>query len=93
MESDEKSNVNYGTAVILCGVFGVLGIHHFYMRNYVHGMVDLGLFLLFVTLMIGGSDGLALLVLLVDGLHSLIVFYLLITEQARDGDGRLVKLN
>ncbi len=92
MDASDKSTANYGTAVILCGVFGVIGLHHFYLRNYLHGFVDLGLFVLFIVLLMEGRPGFAYMVLMVDALHTIIVFYRLITEQARDGDGRLVKL-
>jgi TM2 domain-containing membrane protein YozV len=42
----EKLPKSYGIAVSLCGVFGVLGIHHFYLEDYLHGFADLGLFVL-----------------------------------------------
>ncbi len=92
MDVSEKSPANYGTAVILCGIFGVIGIHHFYLRNYLHGIADLCLFLLFLVLLSQDRVGLAYMVLMIDALHTVIVFYRLITEQARDGSGRLVKL-
>ncbi|OED46309.1 NINE protein [Leisingera sp. S232] len=92
MIDEEKSSASYGTAVILCGLFGVIGVHHFYLRNYMHGMIDLGLFILFVVLLAGDQPLLGYLVLLVDIAHSIIVFYLLIAEKVRDGSGRLVKL-
>ncbi|CUH75947.1 hypothetical protein TRM7557_00636 [Tritonibacter multivorans] len=92
MSNSEVSTASYGTAVALCGVFGVLGLHHFYLRNFVHGFIDLGLAVLFFVLLFSGHIGLAYLALLVDGLHTIVMFYLLITEQARDGAGRLVKL-
>jgi hypothetical protein len=50
------------------------------------------MFLLFLFLMMDGREGLAYMVLLTDAVHTVFVFYLLITEQARDGSGRLVKL-
>jgi TM2 domain-containing membrane protein YozV len=92
MDVSDKSSANYGTAIILCGIFGVIGIHHFYLRNFLHGIIDLGMFLLFLFLMMDGREGLAYMVLLTDAVHTVFVFYLLITEQARDGSGRLVKL-
>ena len=92
MDTSDKSTASYGTAVILCGVFGVIGIHHFYLRNYLHGCVDLGLFVLFIVLLIAGYPGPAYMALLADALHTIVVFYRLITEQARDGDDRLVRL-
>lgn len=92
VNDEAKSPCNYGTAVILCGLFGVLGIHHFYIKNVIHGLIDLGLFILAVVLLLSHRPGLALLVLSIDGIHTIVVFYLLITHQQRDGDGLLVKL-
>lgn len=88
----EKSEKSYGTAVILCGIFGVMGVHHFYLGNIVHGLIDLGLFVLFILLVMSGLVALGYLVLAIDAIHTIIVFYLLITEQARDGHGRQVRL-
>ena len=42
---EEISDKSYAVAVTLCGIFGVFGIHHFYLRNYLHGLFDLALFL------------------------------------------------
>lgn len=89
----EKSPKSYGTAVTLCGLFGTLGIHHFYLEDWWHGFADLGLFVLMVTFFIQGYDGLALLVLLLDGLHTIVIFYYLIIEKWRDGHGRPVLLS
>lgn len=92
MHSDEISERSYGMAVILCGVFGVLGIHHFYLRNHIHGFIDFGMFAIAIVLFRDGQGELAAIVLLVDALHTVIVFYKLITEQEHDGDGRRVAL-
>ena len=46
----EKSTKSYGAAVSLCGVFGTVGIHHFYLGNWLHGLFDLGLFISFLGL-------------------------------------------
>lgn len=88
----EKSPKSYGIAVTLCGVFGVLGIHHFYLEDYAHGAADLGLFVLAVFLFSQGSLGLAAVAMLLDAVHSIIIFYYLIIEKWRDGQGRPVLL-
>lgn len=88
--SDDISPKSYGTAVALCLVFGIVGIHHFYMGNWLHGLIDLGLFLLAVVLFASGSSGAAMLVLIVDVVHTIYVTYLLIVGSARDGQGRLI---
>ena len=35
------SDRSYGVAVALCGIFGIVGIHHFYLGNHLHGLFDL----------------------------------------------------
>uniref|UniRef100_UPI004040323B hypothetical protein n=1 Tax=Thioclava sp. GXIMD4216 TaxID=3131929 RepID=UPI004040323B len=56
-----------------------------------HGLVDFALFVVTIALFLHDNP-LALLFLLADVLHTIIVFYKLITEQERDGQGRLVCL-
>jgi TM2 domain-containing membrane protein YozV len=75
---------------MLCGIFGVLGIHHFYLGNMLHGLVDLSLLVLAVIMFASGFDGIGIVLLIVDAVHTIVVFYLLITEQQRDSAGRLV---
>ena len=90
------SDRSYGVAVALCGIFGIVGIHHFYLGNHLHGLFDLGLFLAamarFFVLGFQGPDWflLGILLLAVDALHTMIIFYRLITGQAHDGRGRRV---
>ncbi|WP_377511612.1 NINE protein [Octadecabacter sp. R77987] len=91
-DNTEKSPKSYGVAVTLCGIFGVMGIHHFYLEDYLHGIADLALFVLAIWLFTQGNDGMAVLVLLVDALHSVIIFYYLIIEKWRDGQGRPIRL-
>ena len=93
MEAVERSPKSYGTAVALCGVFGTLGIHHFYLEDYLHGIADLALFVLMIAFFVQGFEGYAMLVLLIDGLHTLVVFYYLIIEKWRDGKGRPILLS
>ncbi len=88
--SSERSPKSYGVAVALCGLFGTLGIHHFYLEDWLHGLADLGLFVLMLVFFYQGHLGLAALTLLIDGLHTIIIFYYLIIEKWRDGQGRPV---
>jgi len=90
--SAETSPKSYGTAIILCGIFGVLGLHHFYLEDWLYGLADLALVILAVAFMVQGLDGLALLVIFLDAVHTIIIFYYLIVEKWRDGKGRLVVL-
>lgn len=91
--TEEISPKSYGTAVTLCGVFGVIGIHHFYLEDWAHGIVDLLLFILTLYFFFTYQEGWALIFLAVDTLHTIIVFYYLIIERWRDGRGRLIKLS
>jgi len=84
------SNKSYGVAVTLCGIFGTLGVHHFYIGNWLHGLIDLALFIAFIILIMNGSLGLGLLVLAIDVLHTLFVFYKLIIGNQHDGHGLLI---
>ena len=86
--STERSPKSYGVAVLLCGIFGVLGIHHFYLEDWLHGLADVGLLILAIGFAAQGMVGLALFVILLDALHTIIIFYYLIIEKWRDGQGR-----
>ena len=88
----EISPKSYGTAVALCGVFGTAGIHHFYLGDFWHGMADLALLVIAVMFFWQGSDLLGIATLLADGVHTIVIFYLLITGQWRDGQGRVVAI-
>ncbi len=92
-DKEETSPKSYGTAVILCGIFGVVGIHHFYLEDYLHGAVDLGLLILGLYLIYGVGSPVGLLFILVDILHTIVIFYLLIVEKWRDGQGRPIRLS
>jgi hypothetical protein len=90
MQNTEKSPKSYSIAVTLCGIFGILGVHHFYLGNFVHGFVDLGLVILALWMFATGKDGLATVFIIIDLVHTVFVFYRLITEKERDAFGRLV---
>lgn len=93
---DDLSPKSYGVAVALCGIFGVVGIHHFYLGNFIHGLTDLGMFVgavVCLALSVPGQDNLwaiGLVLILADGLHTAVVFFLLIVGRQKDGDGLLV---
>lgn len=96
---EDVSPKSYGTAVVLCGIFGTAGIHHFYLGNLFHGLFDVGLlaatitfFLLGETTGNGAYVAMAALFLTVDVLHTMVVFYRLITEQEHDGRNRRVAM-
>ncbi len=91
--AEDISPKSFGTAVALCGVFGLAGIHHFYLGNILHGIFDLALLIAAVFLMDSYDEMLALLgglLLLIDFCHTGAVMYLLFTGKTVDGRGRLV---
>ena len=87
------SSKSYGVAVSLCGVFGFVGIHHFYIGNHLHGIFDLSLLILGVYFLISGPEGLGISLLIIDIIHTFFVFYKLITEKQKDGSGKLIVIN
>ena len=90
MTPEIKSPKKYTTAVILSAIFGIMGIHHFYVGRWEMGVLDFGLFigtiLCYATEHFYAASGL----LLIDILHTIIVTYLLLVGQYRDGQGKLI---
>ena len=93
-EAVAVSPKSYGVAVTLSMIFGIVGIHHFYLGNWLHGLIDFGLFIAGFGVMTTTEDpalffmGLGLF--LIDVLHTIIVTYRLFIGKVRDGDGLLV---
>ena len=85
-----KSDKKYTTAVILSGIFGIIGIHHFYVERWRMGILDFGLFLGTVMFYASGEFLIAGGLLIIDIIHTLIVTYLLLVGQYRDGQGKLI---
>lgn len=90
----EASNKSYTVAVCLAGIFGVLGVHHFYLGRLAHGLFDLGLSVFgFTAIIIGEPEGLVIagiVMLGIDVLHTLYVFFKLLVGEYKDGKGRLI---
>ena len=92
IEAKEPSKKSSVTAVCLAGILGTLGIHHFYVGRWLHGLFDLSLL---ITAIIFFSLSLwvpAILFLLADLIHNTYFVYKLIIGEYRDGSGRLVKI-
>jgi len=87
MKGSEKK---YATAVILSGIFGIIGIHHFYVGRIGMGIFDLGLLILSMTLIFMGYPMFGYLFLMIDIFHTVIVTYQLLTGQYKDGEGNLI---
>ena len=94
MDSILVSPKKYGVAVSLCMIFGTLGVHHFYLGNWVHGILDILALFGGLALIIFYTDpalvGLGVLLIVADVIHTLAVTVMLLIGKTRDGSGRLV---
>lgn len=90
----QPSEKSYGTAVCFSGVFGLLGIQHFYLDRYMLGFFDLSLSVgAFAFIYLGQSIEsivVGMILLLIDVVHSVYVFVKLLAGEYEDGEGRLV---
>jgi len=87
---ERPSSKSYGVAVSLSAVFGVIGIQHFYLGRWLEAFIDLGLAISTLVLFLMGYPLWALLVGVIDAIHTFIVTIMLLTGSFRDGQGRLV---
>ena len=87
---ERPSDKSYTTALVLVGLFGVLGLHHLYLRRWGEAMLDIGLSVTAIYFYLHGDFGLAVIVGLLDILHTVVVVSQLIVGRFRDGSGRLV---
>ena len=87
---EEPSPKSYGVAVCLSGIFGYIGIQHFYLGRWFEGALDVGLTIGWISGLAYGEDVGFCLFLAADILHSLVVTIMLLTGSFRDGDGLLV---
>lgn len=87
---EQPSDKSYAIAVCLSGIFGVVGIQHFYLGRYLEALLDLGMFVLTVYFFFTGQVLLAVGVAVLDGIHTLVVTFMLLTGTFRDGSGKLV---
>jgi hypothetical protein len=88
------SEKSYGTAVCFSGVFGLLGIQHFYLGRYMLGFLDLGLSVgAFAFIFFGETTPniiFGTILFLIDLVHSIYVLVKLLAGEYEDGEGRLV---
>jgi len=85
-----SSPKSYAVAVCLSGIFGLLGIHHFYLGRWLHGLFDLGMTVGAFLLLITGHLLYGYLLLGVDMIHTFIITIMLLTGTYRDGHGLIV---
>ena len=86
----EPSDKSYVVAVCLSGIFGIMGIHHFYLGRYLEGIIDFSLFVATIYLYVTGHLGWALLTGVADGIHTFIITIMLLTGSFKDGSGKYV---
>lgn len=85
-----ESQKSYICTVYLSGIFGIFGIHHFYLGCWIHGLLDLGMTLSALTLLFTGQPKIGLTILAIDLIHTLIVTVMLLTGTYKDGSGKTV---
>lgn len=90
MEINKVSDKKYVTAVCISGVFGILGIHHFYLERWAMGFFDLGLSVLSFLYIVIYNNPLGFLFLAIDFIHTLFVTYKLLVGEYKDGKGNIV---
>ncbi len=88
--AQQVSPKDYGKAVALSAALGFSGVHLFYLGRVGEGLLDVGLTLGWLFCFATDRPGLAVLLLLADVGHALVVTILLLTGNFRDGAGRLV---
>ena len=84
------SRKKYSVAVVLSGVFGVVGVHHFYLGRPLTGLFDVGLTIAFIYFFAIGQPLWGAGFLIADIAHSLVVTIQLLIGAYRDGDGAVV---
>lgn len=90
-QEPQKSSKNYAVAVILSGIFGILGVHHFYCGRHLHGFIDLALSIGgFYYLWFSDMQYIGIILLAIDAIHTLIVTIQLLIGAYRDGDGKII---
>ena len=94
-DTERTSPKSYGVAVALSAIFGVVGIHHFYIANFLHGCFDLGLFIMAIVLVCFSGNpffvGIGMLCFLIDMAHTIYVTYRLLVGLQKDGSGLIIK--
>ena len=85
---------SYGVSVMLSMIFGIVGIHHFYMGNWLHGLLDFSLFVMAFYCLFINSDpgivGIGCILIIIDIIHTIMVTYRLFVGRCRDGNGLLI---
>ena len=86
----QPSEKSYAVAVCISAIFGMMGIHHFYIGRYIEGVVDFSLFVATLYFYFTGQWMWAVLFFVVDGLHTFIITIMLLTGTFKDGKGNII---
>jgi len=90
MKTTAVSSKSYFVAVVLSSVFGILGVHFFYLGRFLHGVVDLGLSICGLWFIVTGQPFIGASFLFVDWLHTLVVTIRLLIGIEHDGEGKRI---
>lgn len=82
---------SYFVSVCLASIFGTLGLHHFYLGRWIHGAFDLTMAILAVVFIFIFFP-IAILILIMDLVHTVYFTYKLIIGEYKDSSGRTVRL-
>ena len=86
----QPSSKSYAIAVSLSAIFGVMGVHHFYLGRYVEGIFDFSLFVTTLYCYFTGNILWAIAFFIIDSLHTFVITIMLLTGTFKDGKGRFV---
>ena len=86
----QPSSKSYAIAVSLSAIFGVIGVHHFYLGRYLEGIIDFSLFVATLYCYVTGHFWWAIAFFVIDGLHTFVITIMLLTGSFKDGEGRFV---
>lgn len=88
------SEKSYAVAIVLIWTFGLIGLHHFYLKNWLHGFFDFGLFVFGFGFVFFSQNptlhNIGLTLIVIDIIHSIYITYQLIVGKCRDGDDLLL---
>ena len=82
---------SYFVAVCLAGIFGTLGVHHFYLGRWAHGTFDLAMVILTIVFIFIFLP-IAILIAVTDFVHTIYFTYKLIIGEYKDASGRTISL-
>ena len=86
----QPSEKSYVVAVCLSGIFGPVGVHHFYLGRFLEGVIDFGLLVATFYFLFTDQILLAIGFALADFFHTVVTTILLLIGAYKDGHGKIV---